>query len=198
MLLQLTRRVRFALVIIVFRLGLAHHLRLNGALDAGGGDIPVAVLGEADVAAMCVAVSVVAVAVAFAGPRVDHGGHFLRRPAVPVVRVGLVVGARLVRVRGAHHPRDHVGDVHLDVQLDQVDEGVELDVDDAVGEGHDADEDDLREWLAFWVRVENERLGARLTSSANEMAIMARLKRNSTLYLVRPLAMSLARMRWIK
>lgn len=117
-------------------------MRLDGALDAGGGDIPVAVLRKADVAAVRV---VVILAVAVAGPRVDHGGHLLRRPAVPVVRVGLVVGAGLVRVRRAHHPRDHVGDVHLNVKLDQVDEGVELDVYDAIGEGHDADEDDLRE-----------------------------------------------------
>jgi hypothetical protein len=142
-LLQLTRGARLALVIVVDHFGLAHDLRLNGALDAVGGDVGLALLLEADVGAAVAAVEPAVVAVA--GPRGDPGRHLVAGagPAVPVVGVGLVVRARLVRVRGAHHAGDHVGNVHLNVQLDQVNERVELDVDDAVGKRHDADKDNL-------------------------------------------------------
>ena len=60
--------------------------------------------------------------------------------AVELVGYGVVFRLALGQ---AHNQRGHG---HFNVELDHVDDGVELDIDDGVLEEHEADEEDLEGW----------------------------------------------------
>lgn len=135
---QLSRRTRFAskvrIVIFLWRRLLDHHLSSLGNLDTrllSGGQLDV--LSSLDIG--CVA-------------GWEDGSHLLAGDGTVLGALGVRSTSRArvvvpVGVASLDDLGDELCHVHLDVKLDEVCEGVELEVDDIVGERHHGDQKHL-------------------------------------------------------